>query len=97
MPTGDNHQALTSTRLLAAAVRLDSKVIPERPAQKKIVPGADVENGNSDLREMVFDGYLLPIVVEAWVGQPIEEIRRESLGAVNGVAGVAHTQQRESR
>jgi hypothetical protein len=31
------------------------------------------------------------------VGQPIEEIRRESLGAVNGVAGVAHTLQRESR
>ena len=75
-----NHQPLPAACRFRARFVFESHVIPERAAKKNVVPGAHAENGNLNLRVVLFDGPLLPVVVVARMRQPVAKVRRESRG-----------------
>ena len=74
----DDEQALALAGFFAAAVGFDADVIAQRAAKENVVPRGDVQCGHVNVREMVFNGDALPIVVIGGMGKPIEKVRSES-------------------
>src|SRR5260370_41216644 len=91
MATDLYQQTLALAGRFRGAVRLDSHVIPERASEKNVVPAADVQRGDLDIREVLLDGPLLPICGIGGMREPIEIIRRDvrrDLGAFRTRRGV---------
>jgi hypothetical protein len=77
MPADLDQQALAVACRVRTAMGFDSDVIPQRPAQKNVVPAANVKGGDLNIRKMLLDGPLLPICVVVGVREPIKVIRRK--------------------
>src|SRR5260370_11236394 len=77
VPSDRNHQPLPVPRRFRARLRLQPHIIFQRAAKKNVVPRAYVVYRHLDLRVMVFDRQLLPVLVEIRIRQPILEIRRD--------------------
>src|SRR5205823_4144816 len=75
-----NQQSLTVARGFRSAVRLDAHVVAQRAGEKNVVPSADMQSGNLDIREMFFDRPLFPIGVVIWMREPVEIVWREFRG-----------------
>src|SRR5262249_43010254 len=58
-----DQQSLAVACCLRAAARFDSHVVPQCAVQENIVPAADMQGRDANIREMLVDGPLLPIGV----------------------------------
>ena len=73
--TSNGHkQMLPFARRFTSTVRFDSDVVAQRSSLENVVPGSNGEHGNVDVSEVLFDRYLLPILVIGGMSQPIEKI-----------------------
>ena len=70
-----NQEFLAVARGVVAAVGFDAHVIAERAVEEDVVPAADVECGDLDVGEVLFDGPLLPVGVVGRMREPVEIIR----------------------
>ncbi len=76
----DDHELLAVARGVVAAVRLDAEIVAKRAAEKNVVPRGDVQSGDVNVGEMLFDRDFFPVVVVVGMREPVEIVRRERFG-----------------
>ena len=72
-------QPLPALCCFRACLCFQSRIIFQRATQKNVVPRPHVVHRHLDLRVVVLDGNLLPVLIEIRMRQPIREIGRQTL------------------
>ena len=77
VPPNLDKQMLLRARCVGGSVRLRAHVIAQRARTEDVIPTADLEHGNGNLREIFFDRPLLPVIVVIGMGEPVQVIGRD--------------------
>src|SRR5208337_341547 len=88
--TDCHEKTLAFAGFLGCGVCFQAGVVAERAAQEDVVPGPDVQRGNTNVRVVLLEVYALPIGVVGGMGKPVEEVRSE-----RRCRGVDRTSSRE--
>src|SRR5437879_1457031 len=90
MTANVNEQALAVASCLTPSMRFQAHVVPQRAAEKDVVPSAHVVRGYLDPVVMIFNGPPLPVIVVSGMFEPVCKIGCQALGAarLRGVIAV---------
>src|SRR5262249_26654348 len=72
MSADRDKQILAASRGVIRALRFSSYVVPQRATLEDVVPRRNRQRRNADLGEMILDGPALPVIVIAWMRNPIQ-------------------------
>src|SRR5262245_59519555 len=71
---GADEQLLVPSSPLGSAMLPHTQVVAEGTTQEDIVPAAYVQGRDGDAGVILLDGQVLPVVIAAWMDQPVIEV-----------------------
>ena len=74
-----NEQLLSPPRVVPVSILPHTQEVANGAAEEYVVPATDIQRGDVDLRVVVLNAQLLPVVVVFRMGQPIVEVVRQPI------------------